>query len=192
MEPDRVSVNTIDLYRHRLHENIIRGSFRRIILRLLNLRYSFIVMGDGFRWGNDWDVRRGVLSFGHFVYIGPRVQIIYPTVIGDLVMIAADVQFIGNDHIYSETGVPMRFASGSSESRSDVTTVLSEAWIGQRVIVMHGVTIGRGAVVAAGSLVTKNVPDYSVVAGVPARIIKMRFDEKQILQHQRRLYQTYE
>ena len=52
--------------------------------------------------------------------------------------------------------------------------VEDEVWLGVRVIVMPGVTIGRGAVVGAGAAVTKDVPSYTVVAGVPARIVGRR------------------
>jgi acetyltransferase-like isoleucine patch superfamily enzyme len=56
----------------------------------------------------------------------------------------------------------------------------NDVWIGFRAIVMGGVTIGDGAVVAASAVVTKNVPDYAIVAGIPAHIIGYRFDEATI------------
>lgn len=56
----------------------------------------------------------------------------------------------------------------------------NDVWIGQDVRLMNGIKIGNGAIVAAGSLVVKNVPNYSIVAGVPAKIIKMRFSSRQI------------
>lgn len=57
------------------------------------------------------------------------------------------------------------------------TYIGNDVWIGKKVIVKAGVRIGDGAVVGAGSVVTKDVPPYAVVAGVPAKIIKFRFDE---------------
>lgn len=56
----------------------------------------------------------------------------------------------------------------------------NDVWIGSRVMIMGGIKVGDGAVIAAGSIVTKDVPPYSIVAGVPARIIKMRFEENLI------------
>ncbi|SCH02904.1 Streptogramin A acetyltransferase [uncultured Clostridium sp.] len=60
------------------------------------------------------------------------------------------------------------------------TTVGNDVWIGCNVVVLPGVTIGDGAVVAAGSIVSKDIPAYAIVAGVPARVIKYRWDEKTI------------
>lgn len=58
----------------------------------------------------------------------------------------------------------------------------NDVWIGSNVVILGGVTIGHGSIVAAGSVVNKDVPPYSIVAGVPAKIIRYRFTESQIKQ----------
>ena len=186
--PDRVGRETLDLCKIALKESLIKGLLRTLYSRYLQVKYSIKILGQGFRWGKMWDVRPGVLFIGHYVYIGPRVQIIYPTVVGDLTMIAADVHFVGNDHDYSVAGVPSRVARKAQCESSHMTLIMSEVWIGQRAIIMHGVTIGRGAIIAAGSVVTADVPEYTVVGGVPARTIKDRFTESEKNSHILALY----
>jgi acetyltransferase-like isoleucine patch superfamily enzyme len=60
------------------------------------------------------------------------------------------------------------------------TIIGNDVWIGRRAIIISGINIGNGSVVAAGAVVTKDVPAYSIVAGVPARVIKYRFDQNVI------------
>jgi len=58
-----------------------------------------------------------------------------------------------------------------------------DVWVGAGAIILKGVTIGTGSIVGAGSLVTRSVPSYSVVAGVPARVVKPRFSEEELVKH---------
>ena len=60
------------------------------------------------------------------------------------------------------------------------TTIGNDVWIGSYATILSGVTVGDGAVIGAHSVVTENVPPYAIVAGNPARIVKMRFTETQI------------
>ena len=59
-----------------------------------------------------------------------------------------------------------------SEVHSKPITICDDAWIGMNVIILKGITIGEGAIVGAGSVVTKNVPAWTIVAGNPARVVK--------------------
>lgn len=58
------------------------------------------------------------------------------------------------------------------------TQIGNDVWIGSGAIIMNGISIGDGVVIAAGSVVTKDVPDYAIVGGVPAKLIRMRFEEE--------------
>ncbi len=71
----------------------------------------------------------------------------------------------------------------------DKEVVIEEdVWIGSRVTILMGVTIGRGATIAAGSVVTKDVPPYSIVGGVPAKVIKYYWTDEQIKEHEQKVY----
>src|SRR3989339_816366 len=59
----------------------------------------------------------------------------------------------------------------------DETTIGHDVWIGENAMIKDGIKIGNGAIIAAGAIVTKDVPDYAVAAGVPAKVIKLRFSE---------------
>ena len=67
-------------------------------------------------------------------------------------------------------------------------TIENDVWIGTNVTILKGVIIGRGAVVAAGAVVTHSVENYSIVGGVPAKKIGMRFSEQEIIEHEKILY----
>lgn len=102
-------------------------------------------------------------------------------VIGNYCSIASGVKFLlGGEHSYKTlTTYPFKAMKRSEiEAFSKgFITVEDFVWIGTNALILSGVTIETGAIVAAGSVVTKNVPAYAIIGGNPARIIKYRFDE---------------
>lgn len=64
----------------------------------------------------------------------------------------------------------------------------NDVWIGANVTILVGVTIGRGAIIAAGAVVNKSIPPYAIAGGVPAKVIKFKWSVDQILQHEAILY----
>lgn len=126
------------------------------------------------------------ITAGAYSYIGPRC-IIYPKVsIGNFTMIANDVCIIGADHYFRRPGIPMVFAGREGLHE---TIIGNDVWIGARAIIMVGTKIGNGAIVAAGSVVTKDIEPYAIYGGVPARKIKDRFTHEEIIEHERMLSQ---
>ncbi|WP_317048508.1 acyltransferase [Echinicola strongylocentroti] len=137
-------------------------------------------MGKGVRVSGD-------LRAGRYAYIGPH-SIIYPKVtIGDYTMLANDVSIIGGDHDYLKAGVPIIFAGRGLLSP---TNIGKDVWIGAHVKIKAGISIGDGAVIAMGSIVTKDVEPYSVYAGVPARKLKDRFDDHKDLNKHRAMLEN--
>jgi acetyltransferase-like isoleucine patch superfamily enzyme len=67
-----------------------------------------------------------------------------------------------------------------------------DVWIGCNVTLLSGVTIGRGCIIAAGSVVNKSCPPYSIIAGIPSKIIKFRWTLEEIIQHEKALYNEQE
>lgn len=134
--------------------------------------------------------KNSVSVSGNDVYIGPRCHFGANVIIsGNKVLIASNVSFVGGDHRINIVGKPI-FDSGREELRTVV--ISSDTWIGHGAIILHGVCIGKGSVVAAGAVVTKDVPPYMIVGGNPARIIKKRFDYEERGEHERRLPEVFQ
>jgi acetyltransferase-like isoleucine patch superfamily enzyme len=117
------------------------------------------------------------------------------SVIGKYCSISWNISIGGKNHNYLRTTTfpeyhLNRILEGKSaiiENDMDDTNIGNDVWIGVGAIVMRGVKIGDGAVIGAGAVVTKDVPPYAIVAGVPAKIIKKRFSDdiiKQLLEIQ--------
>lgn len=91
--------------------------------------------------------------------------------IGNHVMIAHNVLIIGGNHNISRTDIPMIL---QGEGKQGHITIEDDVWIGAGSIILSGITIGKGSVIGAGSVVTKSIPQYSIAAGNPAKVIKSR------------------
>ncbi len=132
------------------------------------------------------------ISIGNGVYIGKDVLIECNAEIGDYVLIANRVALIGrHDHDFRAVGIPVRFSPyvGSilkpSQYKTEKVVVESDVWLGFGAIVLSGVKISRGAIVAAGSVVTRDIGAYEIVAGNPAKKVGLRFkDYSSIQQHE--------
>ena len=114
------------------------------------------------------------LRIGDRSGIGINCELTGPISIGVDVMMGPEVIIYTSGHRFDRTDIPM-MDQGFVEPRPVI--IGNDVWIGRRVIIMPGVTVGDGCVIGAGAVVTKDIPPYSVVGGVPARIIKSRLKE---------------
>ena len=122
----------------------------------------------------------------HYEFIGDKL------IIGKFCAIAKGIEFVmngANHRMCSVTTYPFNIMGGGWEQFTPAledlplkgdTVVGNDVWIGQNVTVMPGVNIGDGAIIAANSVVTKDIPAYCVAGGNPCKIIKKRFDDELI------------
>lgn len=122
------------------------------------------------------------ITVGDNFYIGKFSQIECDANIGNNVIIANRVAIVGKyDHNYQQIGLPIRLASKirdkdySWKGLNSKVVIEDDVWVGYGSIIMSGVRICQGSIIAAGSLVTKDIEPYSIYGGVPAKKISNRF-----------------
>ena len=182
-EPMRVLASILDDCAKRI-EPPAKARVRAFLLPLIRRKYKLAEAGTGLDWGRNSQVRGA--RFGNYASFGRSTEFNGPVVVGDLTMLSTFVYVIGQDHGMATVGLPMRI--DFPQKPRPVTIIEADCWIGSRVTIMEGVTIGRGSVVGSGSIVTRDLPPYSVAVGIPARVVRQRFDANGILDHDRRLY----
>jgi len=130
---------------------------------------------------------------GNRVLIGPDTRFLCTRAkikIGDHVMFGPHVFATTGGHRIDVLGRYMDTITDDEKRPEDDRDIVIEGdnWIGANSVILKGVTIGRGAVVAAGAVVTKDVPPYAIVGGCPAKVIKYRFTPEEIKEHEAILY----
>lgn len=162
---------------------IFRGNkarYLRLNLKFRNIKTrNGIFIGKGSRIVNNTSIGRGTringqitikgsgsCTIGNFCALGDQILIITSNHRTDMVLL----QY----RLLKQIGI-----EDVKDPKADVS-IGHNVWIGDRVTITAGVTIGNGAVIGAGSVVTKDVPPYTITAGVPARVIRNRFDDQRI------------
>ena len=135
------------------------------------------------------------LTIGNDVYVGKYVTIGVDGRIGNNVVIANSCGLIGRyDHDFRQVGTAVRQGSWIGDSsykgpgKGLELIIEDDVWIGFGSILLSGIEVGRGAIVGAGAVVTRDVLPYSIVVGNPAKVIGKRFSEEAIRKHELLLY----
>lgn len=155
--------------------NILQAVLRRLAVRENVEHGANLHVGPG---SVIWAPKN--LRLGRDVYIGKHVTLQVDGIVGDGVLFANGSGVVGKrDHDFTQVGVAVRNARwvGDFPDLSDHTVIGSDVWIGFNAVVYSGVAVGDSSIVAAGSVVTKDVPPNSIVAGVPAVVTRNRFSE---------------
>jgi maltose O-acetyltransferase len=166
-----------------------RRAIRRLFMYLQ--RPLFAAHGRNFRFDSQGVYSYANISAGDDVDLGYRPILLAAEskiVMGSKIMFGPEVMILAGDHNTSVIGAFMTdVKTKRPEDDSDVI-LEDDIWIGSRAIVLKGVTIGRGCIVAAGSVVAKSIPPYAIAAGIPAKVVKFRWNVETILEHESRLY----
>jgi len=148
----------------KLYYRLLRSYYRNLFYKLENFDPTNDIQ-------KPIDIEKKLI-IGKYCFIGKNSWICPNVTIGNYVMIAPECAILGGDHIYN---IPTKPIIYSGRPLTKKTLIEDDVWIGYRVIINAGVSIGKGSIVAAGSIVTKDVEPYTIVGGNPAKKIALRF-----------------
>ena len=122
----------------------------------------------------------------------PKGSVFYcteaPLTIGKKVIFGPHPTIITGDHRIDVIGKYIIDSHEKLPQNDAPVTLEDDVWTGANITILKGVTIGRGSVVAAGAVVNKSCPPYSIIGGVPAKVLKFRFSIDEVIEHERILY----
>lgn len=146
-------------------------AFRRFLVgRIFESCGEGVIIKQGAIFGDGSKLR-----IGNHSQIGHNARVPFDLIVGDDVIMAPDVVIWSVGHEFSGTDIPIRL---QGETARRPVVIGNDVWIGQRCVIMPGVRIGDHAVIGAASVVTRDVPPYAVVAGVPAKVLRYRNQEQ--------------
>ncbi len=136
-----------------------------------DIRISNSTLGDYVYVANNTEIANA--KIGSFCSIGPKVKIVLGT---------HPSSFVSTFPAFFSTRKQCQVTFTDKNYIEEIGNVVigNDVWIGYGVVILDNITIGDGAIIAAGAVVTKNVEPYTIVGGVPARLIRKRFDDKVI------------
>ena len=165
---------------------------KKLIKRVLmySIRPLFKQHGTNFVFDPFDEFTYKTIFVGNDVFIGSGANFAASETyisIGSKVMFGPNVSIRGGNHNTSVIGAYMYDVKVKLPENDQPVVIEDDVWVGAGVIILKGVTIGKGSIIAAGSVVTKSCKPYSILGGVPASILKSRFTEDEIVQHEKNL-----
>lgn len=153
---DNVQINALSINGIQIGNNVS-------ILRNTIIECTGVIrqLGEGLKIGNHVGIAQNCF-----------IQVRGEVIIGDYVILAPYVKIFSENHNFNYTEIPIVL---QGETRLPVT-IENNVWLGANATILGGVKIGEGSIVAAGAVVNKDVPPFSIVAGVPAKVIKSRLN----------------
>lgn len=161
-------------------------TFNVWLSRLRYFAHKNITFGKEAYIGGNSQIYGTRLDLGDYTGIENLIVIgSQPVHIGKYCALAGHLTIITSNHILDKPNIQARlqnlyFQDSMDDARKGGVTIGNNVWIGLHALILPGVTIGDGAVVGAGSVVTKSVEPFTIVAGNPAKVIRKRFSEKTI------------
>jgi len=159
---------------------------------VLSLKWRWGACGRKVRfWPFDSYFTYKNIFIGDDVYIGQRATFISAesTIhIGNKVLFGPGVTIVTGDHSISKIGVFIKDNRTKGPADDQPVVIEDDVWVGSNVTILKGVRVGRGSILASCALVLTHVRPYTIVGGVPCRIIKTRFTKTQALEHEKMLY----
>lgn len=131
------------------------------------------------------------MSFGNYVRIHKYATIFSSDarlIIGNKVALGPKVTIMTGNHATDTIGTYMWDVHDKKDGLDKDVIIEDEIWVGSNVTILSGAHISRGCVIAAGAIVNKYIPPYSIVGGIPAKVLKYRFTPEQIIEHEKALY----
>lgn len=147
-----------------------RSIIRRMRSSVGGVLFDYAGKNINIEKGANFGKGSGII-IGSYSSIGVNCHVRGPLEIGEDVMMGPNCRIMTTNHRSDRTDIHMIEQGDTTPQK---VTICDDVWIGVNVVILPGVTIGEGCVIGAGAVVTKDVPPYSVVGGVPAKVIKSR------------------
>lgn len=175
---------------------ILGGTIHMVANLLSRLRNKYYLLklatcGKGCQIEGDCSLPLSQLYLGNNVYIGPGAMFVSSEakiIVGDNVMFGPNVMIATSNHRIDVIGKLMADVKEKREFDDQDVIIEEDCWIGMNAIILKGVTIGRGSVIGAGAIITKDVPEYSIITDTRTNCVRQRFNDSDLILHKELLY----